>query len=862
MPTTFAPRLAPITLALVWAFIAGSGTEAQTQPAVGTQNELGTERHLQEVMKSTYCASCHPDIYAEHAQNTHGRAFTDEEVRLATGRFSQSDCIICHTPRPVFETGIGQNPIRRHFDLEEGNTCMTCHWKEGQDYSGFQGGPECTTAFDDRVGTVEACASCHRNHGTPYQWELAPKGKLAGKKCIDCHMAEVFRPVAVGEEPSPVRSHVFPASRNEAHLRKAYAYEARIDGNEVVVRITNRGAGHNFPTELKQRSVESLVVVRDASGAEVARSRMVFRDPYKRPYGLTLPVNTQIPSGESREHRVPIQVSDGTVECELHYKLYYPIEDHHPDLARRLEVRHLPFARIEPSTKSVESEPEVRVTTPDGIAPETASPADLVDYAHPAIDAVEVEIPQGTSEADVARLIELFQFPVPQANGEARKQLTAIGLPAVPALVRAMGSWDNKTWNQAMAVLLAIGADARPAIADALSSDELYVRLHACELLARMGWKEDGGKVLGALRANLERPNALDRSHAATTLGRLHLDESAPELRALLEDSDPDVVRAAAQALAALDDHEALPAIRSALERFEWAETKRDLGECLARLGDAGGVSVLLDGLDHPDDLVRESYFEAFFRVTGKHLCFEPLAPRDERLEKLGLLRAWWAEEGGPERLVHPYHVPYKDRNEAVKLVEAMGGGDGLTPAGDDEKIRARLLELEDAAVQVLAYVALKYPPGFAQKRALACSILGDLKSTDAVPALVAALRDPVVSVSAWACDSLARIGDQEALPALQRWHQRLLSLAARHAVPASAGPIDLLLAQAAGARLRLGDERGIPDLVALLLSPNADARRAAYEALYQRFGEELQYDPDASEAERRGAVELWQASR
>ena len=72
--------------------------------------------------------------------------------------------------------------------------------------------------------------------------------------------------------------------------------------------------------------VLDYVVVHDAAGKEVARSRLVFRDPYKRPYSLRLLVNTQIPPGESREHRVPISVASGTVRCELHFKFYYPIE--------------------------------------------------------------------------------------------------------------------------------------------------------------------------------------------------------------------------------------------------------------------------------------------------------------------------------------------------------------------------------------------------------------------------------------------------------------------------------------------------------------------------------------------------------
>src|SRR5262252_8454744 len=32
-----------------------------------------TRSHRDEVMRSSFCASCHPAIYAEHVENTHGR---------------------------------------------------------------------------------------------------------------------------------------------------------------------------------------------------------------------------------------------------------------------------------------------------------------------------------------------------------------------------------------------------------------------------------------------------------------------------------------------------------------------------------------------------------------------------------------------------------------------------------------------------------------------------------------------------------------------------------------------------------------------------------------------------------------------
>lgn len=820
---------------------------------------LGSIAHEQAVMKSSYCATCHPAAYAEHEQNTHGRAFTDEEVRLGTGRFSQADCIICHTPRPVFETGIGQNPIRRHFDLESGNTCMTCHWKEGQDYSRFTGGADCGTAFDPRVGTVEACASCHRNHGTPFQWEASPLGKEVGNVCIDCHMPRVQRPSAIGGPVKSVRSHTFPASRSESQLRRAYSYDAKIDGDEVVVRIENKGAGHNFPTELKQRAVESVVVVRDAEGNEVARSRMSFRDPYKRPYGLSLPVNTQIPSGEFREHRVPIGVADGVVTCELHYKLYYPIEDHHPDLARQLESRYLPFSGLTPSTRAVETEPEVAVVTPENITPEVAGAANLVDYAHPAIGKVEVDVPTGSSAQDIDTLIGLFQFPVPEANVRARKQLHAIGAPAVPALVKAMGSWDNKTWNQAMGVLEAIGEPAQPAVIDALGSDELYVRLHAAEMLGRLGI--GGDKVAPQLVKSLARPNALDRSHAAAALGDLKVASATADLRRVVTtDRDPDVVRAAARALARIGARDATPDLRAVLTRFEWPETQRDIAEALAKLGDVTGVPLLIAGLDLHDDLVRESYFETLFALTGVHFAYEPLGPRDERLAAIAKFQGWWATTGDASVLQEPLKVDAHTSHEVKKLLEQFGGTDGTVPEGDDAVLRERLIDIGTAAVPTLANIGLKYPPGFSVKRAKVCEVLGELRHPAAVPALISALRDPVIAVAAWANHALGMIGDQAALPPVQRYQARLESMARSGRWPVNAGSFESLSAQAAGTRFVLGDARAENELVGFLLSEDESVRVIALEPLRVRYGTELEFDPSASRAERSAAVEAWQS--
>ena len=94
------------------------------------------------------------------------------------------------------------------------------------------------------------------------------------------------------------------------------------------------------------------------------------------------------------------------------------------------------------------------------------------------------------------------------------------------------------------------------------------------------------------------------------------------------------------------------------------------------------------------------------------------------------------------------------------------------------------------------------------------------------------------------------------------RYHQRLLSLSAWGGIPASAGSPESLIALAAGAGYRFGDDRVESDLVGLLLSDDATARRIAYDHLQRRYGAELEVDPDGDANERRRAVERWQAGR
>ena len=106
----------------------------------------------------------------------------------------------------------------------------------------------------------------------------------------------------------------------------------------------------------------------------------------------------------------------------------------------------------------------------------------------------------------------------------------------------------------------------------------------------------------------------------------------------------------------------------------------------------------------------------------------------------------------------------------------------GVVPNGERQK--DALVAMGDDAVPALV-IGLKYPAGFDTKRALICECLGIIASPEAAPALSAALRDPVLAVTAWACWALERIRDPATSDAVRRYQDRLLSLASAGRIPA-----------------------------------------------------------------------------
>jgi hypothetical protein len=69
---------------------------------------------------------------------------------------------------------------------------------------------------------------------------------------------------------------------------------------------------------------------------------------------------------------------------------------------------------------------------------------------------------------------------------------------------------------------------------------------------------------------------------------------------------------------------------------------------------------------------------------------------------------------------------------------------------------------------------------------------------------------------------------------------------------------MDVPLVQAARVELRLGYDKARGTLVALLSSPDEDAREAAIRALDRQYGDRRGFDAKAGADKRADAIKLW----
>ena len=297
----------------------------------------GNAAPARQFTSSRQCMECHAEVFAEWESSWHAQAWVDPDVRALSNDFSNTDCIDCHAPRPIFESGIGKRVLPRSSRRSEGVDCIACHLlPEG----GVAGTVDSSTAACRPVARVELskpefCAACHNQHKTVDQWR-ATKYAEEGISCIDCHMP--FR----DGNPNRGRDHSCLGGHDIDLVKSAVELRARRDGNAVLVEVENVGAGHSFPTDERARAAD--VFWRPlAADADPGPWQHVYR--FRSPYRHEVDVpETWLPAHETWAGRIE-DAGDGTLEVALFYKLspYWttpdaPLPEQEARLVHRVEV--------------------------------------------------------------------------------------------------------------------------------------------------------------------------------------------------------------------------------------------------------------------------------------------------------------------------------------------------------------------------------------------------------------------------------------------------------------------------------------------------------------------------------------------
>ena len=256
---------AALSLVVATAVLAWVTADAETRRPPGDERPPHERLDLPSLVA---CGGCHLEEWKEWSTSLHGRAWTNANVRAATRDFRKASCRPCHSPRPVFETGLDRAPAYRDFNQEDGVHCLSCHGlADGVAAARTLPDAPCRPRFEPRLLQAESCFPCHEpTHGAFGEYRESLASDL-GVRCVDCHMPA---------RPDGGRSHAGHGGFDGEFVRRAVDFDVTHGEGELVVRVRNR-CGHRFPGEIPARAFLLRVELPEAEPATV-----LLRKPHKR----------------------------------------------------------------------------------------------------------------------------------------------------------------------------------------------------------------------------------------------------------------------------------------------------------------------------------------------------------------------------------------------------------------------------------------------------------------------------------------------------------------------------------------------------------------------------------------------------
>ncbi len=332
------------------------------------------------------------------------------------------------------------------------------------------------------------------------------------------------------------------------------------------------------------------------------------------------------------------------------------------------------------------------------------------------------------------------------------------------ALINALADGDNPgRRNSAVEALVSCGQAVVPRLIEALSSDDVDVRKMLVDTFAGIG----GGEGRDAMIATLEDPDPNVRAAAADALGAIAGAGVADSLRACAVDDEEDqLVRfSALRALVNLEESIPVAQLAGVLADPVLSTAGYSL---LGYLADDSGVDSLLKGLVSSSRSGCEAAMEALLRTLANH--------DGEEAEAL-VVRIREAAMASPE-LIDRSIARLPEASLATRLVLVQLLGLVGTPkcviailiAGRDEAIfEVAQSTLESLASVAESAIAAAWDELDSDLQRDACRVLGNMDGEAGAGRLLATLDSPHTELRAVAARSLGRRRCPEALPGLMR---------------------------------------------------------------------------------------------
>lgn len=271
------------------------------------------------------CGRCHRDTYTQWRESRHALAggLGVEGQYIGAEREWAEGCVECHSPAVGQRIrGPANTAERRQRRRSEGVTCAGCHLRGGVKQAPSVSGAApaaMQVAAAPEMARSDFCLPCHNLplsvavDGSPLldtwrEWAASPY-LPGGVQCQHCHM--------------PQGDHRWLGAHAPDAVAQAIELDLQIEGDQLIVALTNVGAGHHWPTTATPRGVIRVRRL-DKTGEIVPGSERLWavgRTLRHRGGRWQTVADTRIPAGETRRWRYGLAEGGAMAEVEV---WFYP----------------------------------------------------------------------------------------------------------------------------------------------------------------------------------------------------------------------------------------------------------------------------------------------------------------------------------------------------------------------------------------------------------------------------------------------------------------------------------------------------------------------------------------------------------